>query len=71
MECLEKWADMASLTEALPFDVNLWKTQNVFYDLSRNVYPAMLARSRDADDAAQRWIQLFTALGGQLSVAVG
>jgi hypothetical protein len=71
MERLEKWADMASLTEALPFDVNLWKTQNVFYDLSRNVYPTMLTRAREGDEAAKRWIQVFTALGDQLSVAVG
>jgi alpha-amylase/alpha-mannosidase (GH57 family) len=71
MERLEKWADMASLTEALPFDVNLWKTQNVFYDLSRNVYPSMLSRSGEGDDPAKRWIQVFAALGDQLSVAVG
>jgi hypothetical protein len=33
------------LTEALPFDVNLWKSQNVFYDLLKTVYPSMTERA--------------------------
>jgi alpha-amylase/alpha-mannosidase (GH57 family) len=70
IERLEQWVEMASLTEALPFDVNLWKTQNVFYDLARSVYPAMRERGEEGDEAARRWLQLFTALGAQLSVAV-
>jgi alpha-amylase/alpha-mannosidase (GH57 family) len=71
MERLEKWAEMASLTEAVPFDVNLWKTQNVFYELLLTVYPAFRDRAEAGDEPARRWIQLFTALGDQLSVAVG
>jgi hypothetical protein len=70
MQRLENWSELASLTASLPFDVNLWKSQNVFYDLLRTVYPAVLERSRAGDETAERWIQLFTALGQQLSVAV-
>jgi alpha-amylase/alpha-mannosidase (GH57 family) len=70
MQRLEVWSDLASLTESLPFDVNLWKSQNVFYDLLRTVYPAVLERSLGTDETAERWIQLFTSLGARLSVAV-
>jgi hypothetical protein len=70
MQRLEKWSELASLTASLPFDVNLWKSQNVFYDLLRTVYPAVRERARGGDETAERWIQLFTALGDQLSVAV-
>jgi alpha-amylase/alpha-mannosidase (GH57 family) len=67
---LEHWADMADLTEALPFDVNLWKTQNVFYDLLKTVYPSVQERANGGDEAAARWIKLFTSLGERLSIAV-
>jgi hypothetical protein len=67
---LEQWADVASLTEALPFDVNLWKTQNVFYEMLHSIYPAFRERADDGDESAHRWVQLFRELGDKLSVAV-
>lgn len=70
IERLERWSAMADITEALPFDVNLWKTQNVFYDLLNTVYPTMAERAQRDDEGAARWVELFTSLGEQLSVAV-
>jgi alpha-amylase/alpha-mannosidase (GH57 family) len=70
MERLEAWAELASLTEMLPFDVNLWKSQNVFYDLLKTVYPAVSERARSGDATATRWVELFGKLGNLLSVAV-
>jgi alpha-amylase/alpha-mannosidase (GH57 family) len=67
---LEQWVGMADLIEALPFDVNLWKTQNVFYELLNTVYPALKDRLDDGDEAAGRWTNLFSILGDRLSVAV-
>jgi hypothetical protein len=70
IERLERWAAMADIAEALPFDVNLWKTQNVFYDLLNTVYPSVQERAEAGDEPARRWIRLFTSLGARLSVAV-
>jgi alpha-amylase/alpha-mannosidase (GH57 family) len=70
IERLEKWAEIASLHESLPFDVNLWKTQNVFYEILRSIYPAFRERADDGDETARRWVELFSSLGEQLSVAV-
>jgi alpha-amylase/alpha-mannosidase (GH57 family) len=67
---LENWAGLASLTSTFPFDVNLWKSQNVFYDLLKTVFPSMADGADAGDKAAQRWLQLFRALGEKLSVAV-
>jgi alpha-amylase/alpha-mannosidase (GH57 family) len=67
---LERWATMADLIEALPFDVNLWQTQNVFYDLLKTVYPSVQERAEAGEESARRWISLFTTLGDRLSVAV-
>src|SRR5690606_2554982 len=65
---LQAWSELATLTESLPFDVNLWKSQNVFYELLRTVYPAVQERAGDDDDDTQRWSEEFTALTDQLSV---
>ncbi|HEX6134939.1 MAG TPA: DUF3536 domain-containing protein [Longimicrobiales bacterium] len=67
---LEAWAGLASLIASLPFDVNLWKTQNVFYELLNAVYPAVRERAAAGEEEARRWADLFTALGDQLSVVV-
>jgi alpha-amylase/alpha-mannosidase (GH57 family) len=70
LDRLEAWTELARLTEALPFDVNLWKSQNVFYDLLKTVYPSMRERAADGDETSQRWVDVFAGLGEQLSVAV-
>jgi hypothetical protein len=69
LERLEDWAELASLAATLPFDVNLWKSQNVFYDLLKTVYPAAAERA-ETEEVSARWVQIFDALGEQLSVAV-
>jgi alpha-amylase/alpha-mannosidase (GH57 family) len=67
---LEEWAKMGDLTAALPFEVNLWQTQNIFYELLRTVYPAVRERADAGDAEARRWAELFASLGERLSVAV-
>ncbi|MGH7446873.1 MAG: DUF3536 domain-containing protein, partial [Longimicrobiales bacterium] len=70
LELLVSWADLASLTSALPFDVNLWKSQNVFYELLNTVYPAVRQRAEAGEAEAARWAEVFTAIGEQLTVVV-
>jgi alpha-amylase/alpha-mannosidase (GH57 family) len=67
---LETWSDMATLTASLPFDVNLWQAQNIFYRLLKDVYPTMRERAAADDPIAVRWVQLVAVIGDQLSVAV-
>lgn len=67
---LQRWADMAALAEVLPFEVNLWRTQNVFYHLLTSVYPSIRERAAGGDDDAGRWVDRFVALGDRLTVAV-
>ncbi len=51
------------LVRMLPFEVDLARVQNVYYQLQQNVYP-VFAQQNDA--AAIRWIVEFTALGEKL-----
>jgi alpha-amylase/alpha-mannosidase (GH57 family) len=70
LDRLQAWSNLATLTASLPFDANLWKSQNVFYELLGTVYPVVRERAAAEDGEARQWVELFTALGQQLSVVV-
>jgi len=67
---LERLAELTALVKSLPFDVDLWAAQNDFYALIEGVLSGVRARALANDEHAARWIQLFQAVGDQLSVAV-
>jgi hypothetical protein len=67
---LEAWTGLAGVTATLPFEVNLWKSQNAFYELLSTVYPALRSRADAGDQDSARWAELFEVLGEQLSVVV-
>jgi hypothetical protein len=61
----------AALVRSLPFELNLWKVQNMFYDLLQRVYPNVLDAADEGDAKAQAWVHYFTALGAALMIKVG
>ena len=67
LSLLERLEAVAGMVHSLPFEVNLWKTQNLYYEMLQGVLPEFRARS---DPEARRWTQLFTSLGGKLFVRV-
>jgi hypothetical protein len=69
LAALEKFHVAAGLLQHLPFAVDLWKVQNLFFQL--------LPRYRDeqkaafaGDDSASAWVERFRDLGGLLRVKV-
>jgi hypothetical protein len=60
-----------ALARALPFEVDLWRAQNLFHATLREVYPDLLARAEAGDEVAAAWAEQFRALGRDLSVVVG
>lgn len=57
-----------AVIETMPFEVNFWTTQNVFYTLLRTRYPQTVARG---DEQAQRWAQKFREMCTRLRIRVG
>jgi hypothetical protein len=55
------------LVRSLPFEVDLARVQNVYYQLLQNVYPVYAGQT---DEASQFWIAEFTALGQKLGMCV-
>jgi hypothetical protein len=59
------------LIERLPFSVELWAIQNIYYGLMENVYPDMRRQKNLGSSTAAAWVESFEALGRKLAVQVG
>ena len=64
LNTLQRMGDSASLLPLLPFEVNLWRPQNTYYQLAATKLPEM---RRNNDDAARTWIENFQTLGERLN----
>ncbi len=62
--------DVAAFARSLPFAVDLWKTQNLFYATVRDALAEIRANAETGDRRAQQALPLFRTLGELLSVAV-
>jgi len=60
-----------ALVRLLPFRINLWEPQNMYYDMTRSVYPGALKRSCGADESALKWIEAFRGLGESFDFDLG
>ncbi len=54
------------LARTLPFEVDIWKAQNVYYDLLQRSYAAFQAEAAEGDPDARLWVSAFTSLGKKL-----
>jgi hypothetical protein len=54
----------------LPFGVDLWKTQNVYYGLLKNLLPKMQELQARGDEPAKAWVETFRALGRHLTIKI-
>lgn len=70
VDTLNDLAQLAAAAKSLPFEIDRWKVQDMFYEMVQNLYPARVDRARAGDADAEQWVQLFSAVGEQLAVAV-
>jgi alpha-amylase/alpha-mannosidase (GH57 family) len=67
---LEKMADMVSLARSMPFPVDLWKVQNLFWDMLQTVFIKYWREAENNDEKASAWVKTFVKLGKNLSIRV-
>jgi len=58
------------LVHSLPFEMNLWKPQNAYYQVLQGVYPKLREQLRDGAENLQNWVAHFTALAEKLRVRI-
>jgi len=59
---LERLNKAAQLVRTLPFDVNLWKTQNICYKILHTRCPNLKERAGRGDQSAREWLRHLTVL---------
>jgi hypothetical protein len=70
VEYLEQLKDAVNLETELPFAVNLWRVQNIYYEMLTSVYPQQCLQSDQGPGEARNWVEHFTGLGQRLSIKV-
>ncbi|MDD5643223.1 MAG: DUF3536 domain-containing protein [Syntrophales bacterium] len=70
LDYLQRLEAAVNLSTELPFEVRLWKVQNIYYEMLNSVYPWQLRQSKQGNGPAQTWVEHFVALGQKLSVRV-
>ncbi|HSK44189.1 MAG TPA: DUF3536 domain-containing protein, partial [Candidatus Binatia bacterium] len=66
-ETLERANVLTSLYPMMPFSVDCWHAQNIYYSILDKVFPEI---ARKDDPASRRWQERFLALGEKLRISV-
>ncbi len=69
-ESLDRLADAVDMAAGLPFKVNLWKVQNIYFEMLHTVFPDWLWRAEHGASDAQVRVNRFMNLGRRLSVRI-
>lgn len=56
-----------NLFVTLPFEINLWHVQNIYYNMAKTTYKDFLLKTKAGDADAVRWIEKFRQIGHKLS----
>src|SRR5207248_3252900 len=58
------------LARELPFEPNLWKPQNVYFELMQTAFESMAQQAAEGAESARSWVGQFIELGEKLGVEV-
>jgi alpha-amylase/alpha-mannosidase (GH57 family) len=67
---LARTAEIAAIVRGMDLEVNLWKTQNLYFKLLNSVAADRREQARRGDHAAREWLKHFLRLGEQLGFKV-
>ena len=69
-ERLKALEDAVELVRSLPFEVDMWKVQNLYYEVMQGVYPRLKAQLTESNPQPREWLERVTTLGGKLHMRV-
>jgi hypothetical protein len=61
--------DAVELARTLPFWVDLWRAQNIYYEVLQNIYPRILEAGGENKETGE-WLREFRTLGDLLKVRI-
>ena len=62
---------MLELIKSMPFNINLWQAQNVYYKLSKTTCKELLVKAKAGNEEASLWLDRFKQIGQSLFFNVG
>ena len=66
---LKKIQDLLRLLKELPVDLDLWKSQNIYFGLCKKLKDEMGKKREQGESPAEDWIGLMKEIGRELHVA--
>jgi hypothetical protein len=70
LSLMEKLNRAAQLLRTLPFEINLWKTQNICYKILQTHCPNFNEKTRLGDETAKELLRHYTVLADHFSLRV-
>jgi len=67
-DLLKNLLDAISLARSVPFTVDLWTVQNLYWQMLQTRYAEFKNRADQGDQAAGEWVASFAAMGEKLSI---
>ncbi|MBN1595411.1 DUF3536 domain-containing protein [candidate division FCPU426 bacterium] len=68
LELLNRAEKVLAALRLLQLDLDIWKAQNVYHALDKELYLGMQERAEGHDQIARKWLELFASLGNALRV---
>jgi alpha-amylase/alpha-mannosidase (GH57 family) len=68
---LERIERFFVLLSGMNLDLNLWRAQNMYFALAKELSPKISAGAGKGDPLAQRWLEVFRKLSDHLHVKIG
>ncbi len=67
---LKNLIDSIKLVQTMPFDVDLWKVQNLYWSMLQTSYPEFKQKAEQNDRQAVKWVKDFSSLGKLMKIKV-
>jgi alpha-amylase/alpha-mannosidase (GH57 family) len=67
---LQNLQNVVEFAISLPFPINFWLAQNVYFRALREIFPARVEKAKEHEKSAEEWTSCFRRLGEQLRVRV-
>jgi alpha-amylase/alpha-mannosidase (GH57 family) len=67
---MEKIKETIEVMNAVPLDLHLWRSQNLYFQMRKQLLDGMAKKSEEGDDEAGRWVHAFRELAEPLRVRV-
>jgi hypothetical protein len=64
---LSKVLTLMELLPSVPFAVNLWQVQNVYFEMAKAIYAEMFSKAKAGDQDVVKWVESFKQIGQALS----